>query len=137
MNKNKKSLPIQVKKKQSKIIKKAEHEFAEAKEAVERTDILKVKESLKKLPPKSRKQKTALVESVVKGMEAKKKKKKAVSKRTTPDEMHYHESPRAYSHREGERWEKTLVKQNVGKAKSLVAKMAKRASKSPTAKRKK
>jgi len=137
MNKNQKSLPIQIKKKQSKVIKKAEQAYAVAEEAVERTDTLKTKESLKKYPPKKRKTKEALVEGVVKGMEAKKKKKKAVSKRTTPSELDLHESPRAYSHREGERWEKTLVKQNVGKAKSLVAKMAKRASKSPTAKRKK
>jgi hypothetical protein len=137
MNKNKKSLPIQVRKKQAKVIKKAEQDYAQAEEVLERTDKLKVKEALKKLPPKPRKAKTALVESVVKGMEAKKKKKKGVSKRTTPSELDLHESPRAYSHREGERWEKTLVKQNVGKAKSLVAKMAKRASKSPAAKRKK
>lgn len=137
MNKTKKSLPIQVQKKQSKVIKKAEQDYVQAGELLERTDLTKVKEALKKLPPKSRKAKTAIVDKVVEGMEAKKKKKKAVSKRTTPDEMHYHESPRAYAHREGERWEKTLVQQNVGKAKSLVAKIAKRASKSPTTKRKK
>lgn len=137
MNKNRKPLPSQTRKKQAKEIKKAQKTLSQPKKLA-RTDTLEVKESLKKYPPKNRKAKAALIDSVVEGMEIKKKRKKAaVSKRTNPEEVDFHESPRAYAHREGARWEKTLVKQNVGKAKSLVAKMAKRASKSPTTKRKK
>ncbi|MBS0629779.1 MAG: hypothetical protein JSS30_06095 [Verrucomicrobia bacterium] len=137
MNKTRKSVDKNVRKKQAKEIKKAQAAYAEAEEAP-RTDKLKTAESLKKYPVKTKKSLKPLVEEVVKEMAIKKKKRKAsVSKRTTPSELDLHESPRAYAHREGERWEKTIVKQNVGKGKALTAKIVKRASKTTTAKRKK
>jgi len=137
MNKNRKSVDKKVRKNQAKEVKKAQKMYAEPEEAP-RTDKLRTAESLKKYPTKSRKALKPLVEKVAKGMEIKKTQRKAtVSKRTSPSEPHQHESPPAYCHREGAVWEKTVVKQSVGKAKALTSKMDERASKSPAAKRKK
>lgn len=118
-------------KKQAKEVKKGQKILSESEE-MPRTDTLTVAKALKKYPAKK-----ALVESVVKSMEVKKTKAKAKqSKRTNPETMDFHESPRASSHIEGERWEKTVVKQSVGKGKALTSKIVKRATKAPVKRKK-
>lgn len=136
MNKTRRPLTNQTRKKQAKEVKKGQKILSEPEE-LGRSDTLKVAKSLKKYPAKSQKASKALIDSVVKNMEVKKTKAKAKrSKRTTPSEMDMHESPRASTHIEGERWEKTLVKQSVGKGKALTSKIVKRASKAPVKQKK-
>lgn len=136
MNKTRRPLDNQTRKKQAKEVKKGQKILSEPEE-LPRTDTLTATKALKKYPAKSQKADKAVVESLVKNMEIKKKKAKAKqSKRTTPSELDLHESPRASSHIEGERWEKTIVKQSVGKGKALTSKIVKRATKAPLKRKK-
>lgn len=136
MNKSRKPLTSAARKKNQKETKKGQKILSEPAE-LPRTDTLTPAAALKKLPAKRKKVEKPLIEAVVKGMEIKKKKKAAkVSKRTTPDEVDFHESPRAYAHQEGARWEKTVVKQNIGSGKALTAKLQKRAARAPAKKKK-
>ncbi len=133
MNKTRKPLDNQNRKKQAKEVKKGQKILSEPEE-LSRTDTLTVAKALKKLPSKTKKADKALVESLVKNMEVKKTKLNAKhSKRTTPSEIDTHESAPAYVHKEGARWEKTVVKQSVGKGKALTSKIVKRATKTPKA----
>lgn len=136
MNKSRKPADKQVRKNQAKEVKKGQQLLTKPQEAP-RSDKLKTAELVKRYPAKTKKALKAAVEETVKEMQVKKtKRKSSTSKRTTPSELDLHESPRAYAHREGARWEKTIVKQNVGEGKALRARIAKRASKSTSAKKK-
>ena len=136
MNKSRKPLTSAARKKNQKETKKGQKILTEPVE-LERTDTLTPAAALKKLPAKRKKAEKPLIEAVVKKMEIKKKKSShKVSKRTTPDEVNFHESAPAYAHQEGARWEKTVIKQNVGSGKALRAKIQKRATRAPVKKKK-
>lgn len=128
MNRNRRPLDKQTRKKVEKQVKKGQKELSS--EELPRSDELTPKEALGKYPKKRQKAEKPLMDATVKGMEAKKKKKLAKhSKRTTPGEVDHRESPPANEHREGQRWEKTLAKQNQGKRKALTSKLQKRPGK--------
>lgn len=125
MNRNRRPLDKKNRKDVEKQVKKGQEELSE--EELLRSDQLSPEEALAKYPKKRQKVEKPLMDSTVKGMEIKKKKKQAKhSKRTTPGEVNHRESPPAYEHREGARWEKTLAKQNQGKRKSVTSKLQKR-----------
>lgn len=128
MNRNRRSLPKQMRKAMEKNIKEGQDELSE--ERLLRTDELTPKKALKRYPQKRQKVEKPLMDATVKRMEIKKTKKTTKqSKRTSTEEVDHHESPPAYEHREGERWEKTLVQQNQMKRKILTNKMQKRRGK--------
>ncbi len=108
MNKSKRPMANKVQKKMAKSIRNAQTGVPSAegrKDSVELT----AKEMLKAYPKSAAKKKEALVESIKKGLAAKKA-KKGVSKRTTPGTPPS-DSPPASTQREGLRWIKTLAKQ--------------------------
>ena len=124
MNQNRRPIDKQTRKKMEKQVKKGQKELSS--EELPRTDELTPEEALSKYPKKRQKAEKPLMDSTVKGMEIKKKKKQAKhSKRTTPGEVDHRESPPAAQHKEGQRWEKTLTKQNQGKRKALTSKLQK------------
>jgi len=128
MNKNRRPLASQTRKKLEKQIKKGQKEL-EKTEALPRTDTLTTEEALKKYPTKRQKIEKSLTDGVKKNMAVKKKKKAAShSKRTTPGEVDHRESPPASIHPESTRWKKTLDQQNKGKRKELSAKLQKKKS---------
>jgi len=118
----------QTRKKMEKQIKKGQKELSS--EEFPRTDELTPEEALSRYPKKRKKVEKPLMDSTVKNMEIKKKKQHTKhSKRTTPGEVEHRETPPAHEHREGQRWEKTLVKQNKAKRKAITSKLQKRQSK--------
>lgn len=128
MNKNRRNISSQVRKKMEKEVHKGQKKLS--KEPVERTDTLTPKKALKKYPAKQKKEEKPLMDAVVKEMQIKKKKKTTKhSKRTKPGEVDHRESPPASIHPESTRWEKTLVKQNKTHRKELTKKIEKRNSK--------
>lgn len=106
-------------------IKKAELKAEE----LPRTDSLTPKKALEKYPTKRQKVEKPLMDSTVKGMQAKKAKSKSKhSKRTTPGEVDHRESSPASIHPESTRWKKTVDMQNKGRGRALDAKLRKRQS---------
>jgi hypothetical protein len=130
MNRNRRPLPKQTRKGMEKEIKKGQKLLKEEEPA--RTDSLTPEKALKKYPPKRQKVEKPLMDAVVKKMEIKKKKSPMhESKRTTPGDVPHRETPPAWEHREGERWEKTLTQQNKNSRKKLTSQLQKRSSKDP------
>lgn len=125
MNQNRHPMPKKLKKAIDKEVKKGQKKLSET-EDLPRTDTLTPKEALKKYPDKRKKVEKPLMDSVVKEMGIKKKKKEHKhSKRTTPGEVDHRESPPAHIHPEGKRWKNTVDTQNQNKRKSLTAKLQK------------
>jgi hypothetical protein len=129
MNRNRRSIPKKQRKAIEKEVKKGQEKLAKA-EDLPRTDTLTPSDALKIYPKKRKKIEKPLMDSVVKKMQMKKKKKETKhSKRTTPGEVEHRESPPAHIHPEGERWKKTLDVQNRNKRKILTTKLQKRKGK--------
>ncbi len=111
MNRSKKQLTTKLRKQMSKTIRNAQTGII-AYEGLKPDSKLQ-KEAYKQFPhqPPSRKKKY-FSELKLKMKEAKAKGQKSVSKRTTPGTVPSDSTP-AHSHREGKRWMKTLIKQNL------------------------
>jgi len=124
MNRNRKPIPNKTRKKMEKEVKKGQKKLLKEDEL--RTDTLTPEDALKKYPAKRQKVEKPLMESVMKKMQIKKKKKSAKhSKRTTPGEVDHRESSPAHPHTESERWKKTVDMQNNMKRKALTSKLQK------------
>jgi hypothetical protein len=125
MNKNRRPLAKQTRKKLEKEIKKGQKKLSEPEE-LPRTDTLTPKEALKKYPAKQKKVEKPLMDAVKKKMVIDKKKKTAKrSKRTTPGDVDHREAAPAHVHTENEWWKKTVDMQNKVKGKILNAKLQK------------
>ena len=110
MNKSKRPMANKVQKKMAKSVRNAQTGVP-SPEIRKYSDELTAKEMLKAYPKKAAAKKEALVESMKKGIAAKKTKaKKGVSKRTTPGTVPSDSTP-ANVLKEGLRWIKTLTKQ--------------------------
>jgi len=93
----------------------------------EKTDSLSMEKVLKRQPKKVASKERSIVLAAMKRAESKYKRTKGRhSKRTNPDQVNFDESPRAYPHREGERWIKTLIRQGVEKGKRMTKQFLKR-----------
>ena len=125
MNRNRRPLPGKARKALEKEIKKGQKELLNPEET-SRTDILTPNEALKKYSKRKKNMEKPLMEAVTKEMRVKKKKAvRKSSKRTTPGNVKHRESSPAHVHPEGERWQKTLDKQNKTKRNVLTAKLQK------------
>ena len=83
-------------------------------EGVEYQNKQTAKEILIKFPKKPDRKKAGLIEAMKRKMTAAKAKpKKNASKRTTPGSQHVDDLAPSYTQREGKRWIKTIIKQNL------------------------
>lgn len=115
MNRAKRSMPNKLRKKMKKEIRLAQASSS-VPESLEYSDKLTAKEMFKKYPKKAvKKQKQGeLLQAVGKKVSVKKASfQKISSKRTTPGMVPSTDSAPAIVHKEGQRWIKTLIKQNV------------------------
>jgi len=116
MNKGKRGMPSQLRKKMGKEIRSAQAAYPSVEER-KYSDELTAKEMLKKYPKKIAQKRAELLKAMEKNFAIKKKKnarEKMPSKRTTPGEVPSTSTP-AITHREGQRWIKTLTKQSLEK----------------------
>lgn len=125
MNKNRRPMPKQMRKALKKEVKKGQKKLGE-KEESPTTNSLTPSKMLKKYPKNTQKTERPIVDSLLKEIAIKKKKKSFHhSKRTTPGEVDHRESPPSHIHKEGGVWEKTLVKQNKLQRKIFTSKLQK------------
>ena len=83
-------------------------------EGIKDQDKMTAKEILIKFPKKEDRKRAGLVEAMRRKMSAAKTKpKKTASKRTTPGSQHVDDFAPSYANREGKRWIKTIIKQNL------------------------
>ncbi len=116
-----------VRKKANKEIKKAQKDLFKEEEPL-RSDTLTVKQEIKKYPKKVLQKENAILLSLKKNIEIKKKKLGLhnASKRTTPGTVEGQPSAPASSHPEGKRWNQTLNLQNKVKRKAFTSKLNKK-----------
>ncbi len=124
MNRNRRSIEKNARKKMTKEIRAAQKNYPPIEEIV-RTDTISVKDLLRKYPKKILKKDKELIDSFEKTVEIKKK-KTPHSKRTTPGELSVRDSSPAHVHPESNRWEKTLTLQNKTQQNSFRRKLIKR-----------
>lgn len=124
MNKTKRTVSQRVSKKMHKELKAAQHPLAP--EIALRSDQLTEKDLIKGYPKRVVKKDLALLTRWEKRMQnAKRKKLKKHSKRTTCGTVDEH-SPPAHVHPEGARWMKSLTQQNTIERKRLQHKLTKK-----------
>lgn len=112
MNRGKRSIFSQLRKKMSKAIRAAQTGMLLPEER-KYSDELTEKEMLKKYPKRIASKTQAIVQSMKKSIQIKHaKNKKNVSKRTTPGTVPSNSTP-ASVHREGKRWIESLTKQTL------------------------
>jgi hypothetical protein len=123
MNKSKKPMTVQLRKKMKKELRSA----ASMPESIPKSDRITPKDLLSRFPAKAKKGESTILKSLEKKFEARKNHKKQ-SKRTTPGTVDQ-KSPPQIVHIEGRRWIKTVTKQSVAKRKVMNRQMAKKGSK--------
>lgn len=112
MNRTKRQMPNKLRKKMGKEIRLAQASYP-VPESREYSDKLTAKELLKKYPKRVAKKQSELLKASEKRIAVKKTAPKRISsKRTTPGTVPSDSSP-AIVHKEGGRWIKTLIKQNI------------------------
>jgi hypothetical protein len=112
MNRSKRMMSNKLRKKMGKEIRLAQARYP-APESLQYSDELTAKEMLKKYPKRVAKKIEATVKGTEKRIEIKKlKHQKMSSKRTAPGGVPADSSP-SNAHKEGRRWIKTLIKQNL------------------------
>lgn len=122
MNKSKKSMPAQLRKKMNKALRAS----ALQPEPAFKSDRITAKDLLSRVPPKERQRKEAVIKALEKTLASKHKKMSHKhSKRTNSGAVDQKSSPHIV-HVEGKRWIKTLEKQNVSKRKVFTRQMAKK-----------
>jgi len=122
MNRTKRPMPAQLRKKMNKEIRSA----VPAKPVRPTSDDIKADDLLSRYRGKTKKKGSSALNSLIHNIADKKKKRAAKhSKRTTPGLVDL-QSPPAEAHVEGKRWIKTIQKQNAANNKTFVKKMAKR-----------
>jgi hypothetical protein len=122
MNKGKQPMALQVRKKMTKQVKSA---IVQA-ELQPKSNAIKPKQLLSRLPAKIRKQDESILASFEKGMEIQKKKLHSnPSKRTTPGHVDSQSAPKS-TKVEGQRWIKVGTKQNKQSSERLYRRMGKK-----------
>jgi hypothetical protein len=112
MNRSKRSISHKFQKKMTKEIRVAQGRYP-LRETRQYSDELTAKEMLKKYPKKEAAKKEEILKSSEKEISIKKKiQHKNIARRTTPGLVPARESAPAHVHPEGNRWIKTLIKQN-------------------------
>lgn len=113
MNRSKRPIATKLRKKMNKTIRDAKIGQPSPK-ALKQRDELTAKEMLIKFPKKEDKKKAGLIKAMKRKMStAKTKPKKNASKRTTPGSQHVDDMAPSHTLREGKRWLKTVIKQNL------------------------
>jgi len=106
-------MATKLRKKMSKSIRNPQIGLA-TPEGIKHRDEQTAKELLIKFPKKADKKKAGLIEAMKRKMSlAKVKPKKNASKRTTPGSQHVDDLAPSHTQREGKRWIKTIIKQNL------------------------
>ncbi|MGC1878669.1 MAG: hypothetical protein WA347_05450 [Rhabdochlamydiaceae bacterium] len=112
MNRSKRSQTQKIQKQMAKEVRNAQGR-SPLPESRQYSDELTAKEMLKKFPKSEAKKKEESLSALEKKISIKKKSShKITSKRTTPGLVSA-DSPPAHIHREGKRWTKTLIEQNL------------------------
>ncbi len=113
MNRSKRPMTTKLRKKMTKIIRDSQVGNL-SPEGVKLQDKQTAKEMQVKFPKKPNKKKAALLEALKKKIRhAKAKSTKKASKRTTPGSQHVDDFAPGNANREGKRWIKTIIKQNL------------------------
>jgi len=124
MNKTKRSMPAQFRKKMKKELRSASAQ----PDSVLKSDRITPQDLLSRLPPKIRKKEESLAKSAAKNIAVKKAKLKAPHSKRTNTGINVKSSPQIV-HIEGKRWIKTLGKQTQAKRKVMTRQMTKKGSK--------
>lgn len=124
MNKTKRSMPAQFRKKMKKELRSASAQ----PDSVLKSDRITPQDLLSRLPPKIRKKEESLAKSAAKNIAVKKAKSKAPHSKRTNTGIDVKSSPQIV-HIEGKRWIKTLGKQTQAKRKVMTRQMTKKGSK--------
>ena len=113
MNRSKRSMTAKLRKKMTKTIRDSQVGLL-SPEGMKQQDKQTAKEIQAKFPKKPDKKKAALLEAMKKKIRfAKTKATTKASKRTTPGSQHVDDFAPSDTHREGKRWMKTIIKQNL------------------------
>lgn len=122
MNKSKRQMTAQLKKKMNKELRAA----APRKEPTPKSDSIKARDLLSRVPPKVRKKEAAALKSFEKTLKVKQVKRTARhAKRATSGTVDEQSAPQSV-HVEGRRWVKTLNEQTSAKRKVFTRQMAKK-----------
>lgn len=124
MNKTKRSMPAQFRKK----VKKELRMSAIQPDSVLKSDRITPEDLLSRVPPKKRKKEASLAKAAEKNIAIKNAKLKSSHSKRTNTGIDV-KSPPQIVHIEGKRWIKTLGKQTQAKKKIMTRQMAKKGSK--------
>lgn len=123
MNHNRRPLTSRTRKKMEKEVRKGQELLTTPREP--NSDEITAEQLLKKYPAKTQKRELPTLRKF-QNQSTPKKRKKILSKRTTPGEVMTRDSSPKIVHLEEARWEKTVNLQNVIQSKGLKAKLLKR-----------